>query len=648
MKKFCSRLVVFCACLLAVGVLLGQIRLPKIKIPKDIPGLDDILKSEPPLTTGVQDAVTEVPFLDDYNPECFMPLTMLPRTAEGAFILKRTGDLEFEAESYCLKAGTYAPSGDRGGSGYLHAPQKGPLADVVRSVIRRSYLHPDIPQRDIQVLLWAIIARAKFSSMPRAYQLIAARLLTPQEILRLNGGALGLVPKRLKDQAFEKLPPAARRVLEAEAELRSLLTEAQATYEDLERAAVLTGDPPPDKEDRQVPRGRWSLHPEGYFIRYFPRGYREIRIELSVPAPLEVGRDDRGRVTLIADKDGNRIEAEYDDGVAPTSISGEPSLKGYPFRSIRFAYPDPDEPGKKLSAQWVGTGWTFVGVPSGGGRGGQESGRFSGVADRYLRAQGHRKDLELLTEGFAKVRSRKAQRNPSSSAESMASVMALAHFAEALREVVEGSGTERAGWILNPVNLVKRAWQYEVTIYEGINTEVVADGRDSGLPIRGTGLYGQGGRIGPRLNGLLASVDFAGFPLSLGGPAGAGTWGESSENGAKFDPTDGMAQPGQQGSQRLNQSHRPSEKQKCKDKAREQLEADLEKDWNQYGPGTKPLPWDSDALYKCLVLYPKGKRHLCFRIHMPDLMKMWEKYPFLDGAFLSSGIKWLEAHKKCG
>jgi hypothetical protein len=224
MKKALAALAVFCVCLLAVGVLSGQVQLPKIKIPKDIPGLDDILKGESPVTTGIRDAVTEVPFLDDYDPEYFMPLTMLPRTPEGVFILERTGDLEFEAESYCLKAGTYAPSGDRGGSGYLHAPQKGPLADIVLSVLRKSYLHPDIPQRDIQVLLWAIVARAKFSSMPRSYQLTAAKLLTPQEILRLNGGALGLVPQSLKDKAFEKLPPAARRALEAEAELRSKLS----------------------------------------------------------------------------------------------------------------------------------------------------------------------------------------------------------------------------------------------------------------------------------------------------------------------------------------------------------------------------------------------------------------------------------------
>ena len=595
MKKIGLGLVLLVICLLAAGILSGQIQLPKVKIPKDIPGLDDILKGEPPLTTGIRDAVTEVPFLDDYNPEYFMPLTMLPRTPEGVFILKHTGDLEYDAECYCLKAGTYVSSANRGGAGYLHAPQKGSLADVVRNVIRKSYLHPDIPQRDIQALLWAIVARAKFSSLPRGYQITAAKLLTPEELYKLNGGALGLVPQGMKDKAFGKLPPAARRVFEAEAELRSLLTDARATYEDLERAAILTGDPPPDKEDRQVPSGRWSLHPQGYFIRYFPRGYQEIRIELSVPAPLEIGRDAQGRITLVADKDGNRIEAAYDDGVAPATVSGEASLKGYAFRSLRFIYPDTEEPGRKLSTDWTGAGWTFVGVPSGGGRGGRESGRFSGVAERYLRAQAQRKDLERLTEGFAKVRSRKAARNPGSSPGDMARVMGLAHFAEAVKVIVEESRTDRSGWILNPVNIVKRAWQYEVTNYEGVNRDAVTDSSASGP---------------------LASMSSAGSPLSLRGPAGPAIQGEGGGNDPTFDPTDGMAQPGQTAGQRLNQSHRPSKKQECLDGARKQLDIDMLECWNRLTERALPV-WDPDAFFKCLLTYKNF--YNCIDIHILDL-----------------------------
>lgn len=642
MKNMRSRLLVLCACLLTFGVLLGQVRLPKIKIPKDIPGLDDILKGEPPLTTSIEDAVTEVPFLDDYNPESFMPLTMLPRTPEGGFILERTGDLEFEAESYCLKAGTYGPSGDRGGSGYLHAPQKGPLADVIRNIIQRAYLHPDISQEDIQILLWAIVARAKFSDLSRENQITAAKILTPQEILRVNGGALGLIPDSLRDLAFEKLPPAARRVLEAEAELRSMLTGAQATYEELERVAVLSGDPPTDAEDRQIPSGRWSLHPDGYFIRYFPHGYREIRIELSVPAPLRVEYDDRGRISLIADRDENRLEAEYDDAVGLTSLSGEPSLKGYAFRSLRFVHPDPEEPGKKLSAEWAGVGWTFVGVPSGRGRGGQESDRFPGVAERYLWAQKHRRDLERLAEGFEEVGIRNGERVPKASEERVARVMALAHFAMALGDVFEKSGTEHEGWILDPVNLVKRAWQYEVTIALAINMGVGTDAEVSGQA--GPSLYSQEEAVSPGPIDLLAPGDLARFRTFFNHRAEAAA--RSGENNPTFNPADGMAQPGQRGSQRLNQSSRAAAKQKCQDKAREQLEADLKKCWDQSGPGGIP-PWDPWELYQCLVAYPKGQKHKCLNRYIPPQPDEVENYPALRFCLLNAGTKWLDAHEKC-
>ena len=124
-----------------VLVISGTVLVQCAGIPK-IPGLDDILKKEPPVTTSLEDAVTEVPFLDDYNPKVAMPMSMLPRTTEGGFILEEPGNYIFEAQSYCLKAGSYAPGQGRGGNGYLYAPQKGPQADIVRNILERSFAHP--------------------------------------------------------------------------------------------------------------------------------------------------------------------------------------------------------------------------------------------------------------------------------------------------------------------------------------------------------------------------------------------------------------------------------------------------------------------------------------------------------------------------
>jgi hypothetical protein len=75
------------------------------------------------------------------------------------------------------------------------------------------------------------------------------------------------------------------RVFQAEGRLRQLFARADTPYAEFERVAVLLGDPEPDAAARDVPRGRWSYHPGGYFIRFFPRGYNQTTIQVHVPEP---------------------------------------------------------------------------------------------------------------------------------------------------------------------------------------------------------------------------------------------------------------------------------------------------------------------------------------------------------------------------
>lgn len=455
-----------------------------------ITGVDEILQKEPPITTSLADAVTEVPFLDDFNPGLFAPMTSLPRTPEGGFILQQPGLYTFDARSYCLKAGTYAPSKDRGGDGYLYAPLKGPSAAIVRNILRKSFSHPEIPQTDIQMLLWAIIARTKISDMSRQMQLTAAKLLTPQELLDLNGGAIGLIPKKLLDQAIAKLPSQVRQALETEASIREMLTTAQATYEDVERVAVLQGDPPSAEGDREVPWGRWSYHPDGFFIRYFPSGYSQTEIQISVPENLRIERDALGRITSIADSFGSCVKTEYDDTIEPVRITGEPSLKGYAFRSIRFECFDEGTPGEKVRTEWTNVGWTLLGVPAGGGHAGTVSDRFSGLNERYERALTHKKELNDLDNGLKKLRAGSTQQGISPGG--MEEIMDLGHYAIALQEAIGSNSPDMESWFDVPFYLAKKAWQYALCRQEGGCTETGtflgalpktdAGGRASSLP----------------------------------------------------------------------------------------------------------------------------------------------------------------------
>ncbi|MFN2565914.1 MAG: hypothetical protein ABR499_13035 [Gemmatimonadaceae bacterium] len=281
-------------------------RLPRPNIPVKLPGrpvdvdrlprLNKLLEQESPITTGLADAMPDVPSLDGFTPETLTPLTQLPRGPHGSFYLY-PGVYWFEAESYCLRPGTYGPSR---GDAYFHAALAGPKSAIVRRILQRSVDHPDIRQQEIQALLWAVTARTKVSDLSPAIQRTALRLLEPAEILELNGYGLGALSDAARERALANLPEPARKIFEAENRLRQMAADAETRFEDMERVAVLAGAAPPDPGERTAPLGRWSYHPDGYFIRYLPRSYDRTRIELYVPEqePI-VERDARGRVISV-------------------------------------------------------------------------------------------------------------------------------------------------------------------------------------------------------------------------------------------------------------------------------------------------------------------------------------------------------------
>lgn len=266
--------------------------------------LHRIVEGDPPVTTGLDDALTAVDFLDHFSPSKFTPLGAERQDRSGGFHVG-PGAYDFVAESYCLHAGTHGPGG---GDGYVSAPLLGPRSDAVRHILQNAVGHPEIAQQDIQVLLWAILARSRISDMPRKTQLTAARLLTPEQLLDLEGGALGLLSDRVVREHSQSLPLAARRAFEVEASFRQILSRVDSSFDEIERFAVLRGDPASDPASRRIPQGRWSYHPGGYFIRFFPSGYSSTDVQVYVPAPMTLVRDSAGRIAAIADDRGRRLE----------------------------------------------------------------------------------------------------------------------------------------------------------------------------------------------------------------------------------------------------------------------------------------------------------------------------------------------------
>jgi hypothetical protein len=157
------------------------------------------------------------------------------------------------------------------------------MDDIVMAIVRNSVNRPQIEQHDIQLLLWTIIARAKFENLDSKIKLVASQLLTPRELASMNRTGLDMLPKSVQDKAIDEAPAPIQAVLRAEAQLRSMLTSANSSFEDVERVAVLAGVAEPGPGSKAVPSGRWSAHPDGYYVRYIPSGYSSTRLEIWVP-----------------------------------------------------------------------------------------------------------------------------------------------------------------------------------------------------------------------------------------------------------------------------------------------------------------------------------------------------------------------------
>jgi hypothetical protein len=253
-------------------------------------GVDQLIGGKnQPIVTSLEHARFPVDSLDNFSPrEAMRSMLELQRTPSGGFVLQ-PGAWEMHTQSYCLKAGTHGPGG---GDGYLYAPPVGPAEDAVVSILRNSVDHPEIGQAQIQTLLWAIIARAKFEDLSVQHKAVAARLLTPQQIAMLNRSALDIIPGDQMGALMGRVPAPLRQIVRAESELRTMLADPSAAFADMERVAVLAGAVGIGPGSREVPEGRWSRHPDGYYVRYLPQGYSYTVTQLWVPeGSPAVGRE---------------------------------------------------------------------------------------------------------------------------------------------------------------------------------------------------------------------------------------------------------------------------------------------------------------------------------------------------------------------
>ena len=308
---------------------------------------DQLVTVKEAVSTNIHQALPVATWLEAFTVD-------RPPNETAAFDLS-PGYYRILVKSYCLHAGRYAPTR---GDGYLIAPLLGERAEVIQHVLQRSAQHPEIPQQDVQRLLWGIEAGALFDDFDPIFQTRVAALLTPKEIV-----ALSVNLNVLTDKLTALLPGSVQSELRLYTRLRSLATDIRASYESVEAVALSTGAAPLGPDSLNIGPGSWAYAGNGFYLRAFPDSYPHTTLEVIRPAPYALTRDDKGRVRTFHSGDFE-VEISFDGSPEPVVVTAaeRPSIAIWRLKSVRFLGPGQ---GQEVTLQ--DQGWILSSQPAGAG-----------------------------------------------------------------------------------------------------------------------------------------------------------------------------------------------------------------------------------------------------------------------------------------
>jgi hypothetical protein len=234
-----------------------------------------------PLATSLADAIHLEVLPPSIEPGTFEPLLKLPRTDDGAFILK-AGIYEAYVESFSLEP--FDPGTPRG-MAFFPAPIKGRRGKVVSEILKYSELHPDVAQPYIQMLLGFTVLGTELEKMPAVAQQAAQKLLPKDTLLLLHGETQ---KKVLRDKLLATL---GRRIGASDAKAAQQITGVVTKEQQIDKtfgiastigamkgsgtAGAISAD--------SAPRGAWAEMPGGFYVRYLPESYVRTKLQLIVP-----------------------------------------------------------------------------------------------------------------------------------------------------------------------------------------------------------------------------------------------------------------------------------------------------------------------------------------------------------------------------
>jgi hypothetical protein len=412
------------------------------------------------VTTNIDDTYPIVTWLDAVDEES-LPL-QVPSTLDLA-----PGYYRADLQSYCLHAGTYAPTQ---GAGYLLAPLAGSQAELIQSILDRSVGYPDIDQRDIQRLIWGIEAGVNFLDYPTDFIARVQPLLTQEDIASLSIQNSNIVEGLLGGL----IPGEVQNVIETYERMRQLLTDFQTSYEQIESVAVLTGSPPIGENSRTIDAGVWNYAGDQFYIRAYPHGYPQITVEILRPASYRLERDEKGRIVVFESGD-YRIETIYDDSPSQDSLAeiGHPDAYIWTIAELKFIGPGEDEsfvldnPGWIVASEDVAyPGDSIVNTETLEDMAlkqfsDEQLSRWQDYQNRVNKAKGHWDKIQKFRQDWTR-----SNRPPGE--EAIRDITDLNHYKDGLKAAQKIGDLEGKGeWIRNHLSRVTNAWLYSSCVLSG-------------------------------------------------------------------------------------------------------------------------------------------------------------------------------------
>lgn len=382
------------------------------------------------------------------------------RSSEKPDNFNQGGYYRYDTRSYCLHAGKHGASG---GNGYLIAPLKGSQASFIASIVNNSHQNRDIAQHDIQRIIWAIEAGTSLKDFSGQQAIALTRLASPEQLAKYELD-LQLDTKKLSGIARSLLPQDIQNALNFYDDFNHIVTDANASYEEIENLAVLSGAVPASPNDLIVQEGNWARIGENLFMRSFPKTYSRTTVEILKLAPYNIEKDEFGRI-VVFESENFRQEVKYYNSL---SFVTAPDGKQYPYweiEELRLINPEQENDIVIKDAGWI--------IPS-----------DVVIDDSSLNDINSTGDLLVQSNRFNKYRKRMEQvkkwrekyngfnekwetATKDLSEEDFKNVTDVKHYEEGLKAALTGSPADKASWLDKHMSIVVRAWQYAICMLGG-------------------------------------------------------------------------------------------------------------------------------------------------------------------------------------